>query len=60
VVRHFRRATLITEHHVAESLENDWSTHDTHREPLREFFARELALAASAAPALGGVVNGAC
>ena len=42
VVRHFSAGTLLSEHHVAENLENDWSGQTTHREPLRAFFAREL------------------
>src|SRR5215471_7161403 len=42
VVRHFSARTLLSEHHVAENLENDWSEQTTHREPLRAFFAREL------------------
>ena len=50
VVRHYRGGALIAQHHVAENADNDWSGQDSHREPLREFFARELTLAASAAP----------
>lgn len=42
VVRHFSAETLLSEHHVAENLENDWSGQTTHCEPLRAFFAREL------------------
>jgi len=42
VVRHFSARTLLSEHHVAENLENDWSGQTTHREPLRAFFGREL------------------
>ncbi len=52
VIRHFRRGTLITEHHLADNVENDWAGQESYREPLREFFARELALAASAAPTI--------
>jgi thioredoxin reductase len=48
VVRHFRRGTLITEHHLADDIENDWTGQESHRQPLREFFTQELALAASA------------
>jgi hypothetical protein len=53
VIRHFRRGTLITEHHLADNIDDDWSGQESHREPLREFFARELVLAASASPTLG-------
>lgn len=53
VVRHYHRGTLITEYHVADNMENDWTGQESHREPLRDFFTRELALAASAAPMLG-------
>jgi thioredoxin reductase len=42
VVRHHRGKALAAEHHVAENLENEWSGSATHREPLRQFFAREL------------------
>lgn len=49
VVRHFRKGMLITEHHVAGSLENEWTGQESHREPLRQFFTRELVLAASVA-----------
>jgi thioredoxin reductase len=42
VVTHFSTSTLLSEHHLAENLENDWSGQTTHREPLRAFFAREL------------------
>jgi thioredoxin reductase len=50
VVRHYRRGALIAQHHVAENAENNWTGHESHRAPLREFFARELTLAASTAP----------
>ncbi|MFZ5892766.1 MAG: NAD(P)-binding domain-containing protein [Myxococcota bacterium] len=43
VVRHFRKGTLLAEHHMAENLENDWTGETTHRDPLRSFFARQLA-----------------
>jgi thioredoxin reductase len=42
VVRHFCGGTLLSEHHLAENLENEWSGPTTHREPLRDFFAGEL------------------
>jgi thioredoxin reductase len=42
VVRHYRKSTLVAEHHVAGNLENDWTSPQTHRDPLREFFARQL------------------
>jgi thioredoxin reductase len=42
VVRRYRNRALVTEHHVTENLENDW-TSPTHREPLRALFSRELA-----------------
>lgn len=48
VIRHYRRGALIGQHHVAESQDNAWTGQDTHREPLRAFFARELTLASSA------------
>lgn len=49
VVRHYARRTLLATHHVTENLENEW-TGSTHREPLRAFFARELAGREAAAP----------
>jgi thioredoxin reductase len=48
VVRVYHHGELSAEHHVTENLENEW-TAPSHREPLREFFARELA--AAGAPA---------
>jgi thioredoxin reductase len=50
VVRRFSRGALVAEHHVTENLENDW-TASTHREPLRHFFAREMAASEMAASA---------
>ena len=47
VIRHYRKGALIGQHHVAESPDNAWTGQDAHREPLRGFFKRELALAAS-------------
>ncbi|WP_291413015.1 NAD(P)-binding domain-containing protein [Actinophytocola sp.] len=51
VVRHFRQGTLLAEHHVAENLENEWTSARAHRDPLRAFFERELVLAAVPATA---------
>ena len=48
VVRHYRRRVLAAEHHVTENLENEW-TGAVHREPLKAFFERELAIAAPSA-----------
>jgi thioredoxin reductase len=42
VVRHYRHAQLLAEHHVTENLENEWTGQVTHREPLQAFFAREI------------------
>jgi hypothetical protein len=50
VVRHFRRRTLVAEHHLTENLENDWTGPSTHREPLRAFFVRQLARGELAVP----------
>lgn len=36
VIRHFYQASLVSEHHVAENLENDW-TGKAHIEPLFEY-----------------------
>ncbi len=43
VVRRFSQRTLAAEHHVTENLENDWTGQAAHRDPLRAFFAREIA-----------------
>jgi thioredoxin reductase len=48
VVRLHRDGTLLAEHHVTENLENEWTAR-SHREPLCEFFAHELAAAGVAA-----------
>jgi thioredoxin reductase len=37
VVRHYRRGALLSEHHVTENLENEWTDPITHRDPLRLF-----------------------
>lgn len=42
VVRHYRQRALVAEHHVADNIDNDWSSEAIHRHPLREFFGREL------------------
>jgi thioredoxin reductase len=52
VVRHVQGGTVVAEHHVTENLENDWTGPATHREPLRAFFAAELAADAPAARAM--------
>ena len=46
VVRHYRGARLLGEHHVAENLENEWTGEAAHRLPLRDFIAGQLAGAA--------------
>lgn len=42
VVRHYRGARLLGEHHVAENLENEWTSEAAHRAPLCDFVARQL------------------
>jgi thioredoxin reductase len=42
VVRHWRAGTVVGEHHVAENLENEWTSPVVHREPLRDFLAAAL------------------
>lgn len=42
VVRHYQQGKLVGVHHVAENLENEWDREQAHREPLRDFFHREL------------------
>ncbi|MFC1436184.1 NAD(P)-binding domain-containing protein [Streptacidiphilus sp. N1-3] len=39
VVRHYRRGVLRATHHLAENLENEWSSADVHVAPLRAFLA---------------------
>ncbi len=41
VVRHFRHGQLLSEHHVAENLENQWDG-PAHRQPLEEFFSGRI------------------
>lgn len=41
VVRRYLQGALVSEHHVTENLENDW-TGPVHVEPLRSFFAESL------------------
>lgn len=43
VVRHYHGGTLVAEHHVTENLESDWTGEAAHREPLRAFFAHQMA-----------------
>jgi hypothetical protein len=42
VVRRYRGGELVTEHHITENLENEWTGEGTHRAPLRRFFSSEL------------------
>jgi hypothetical protein len=42
VVRHFSRGALLSEHHVTENLENEWTDPITHRDPLRIFLHNEM------------------
>ncbi|HEU5472863.1 MAG TPA: NAD(P)-binding domain-containing protein [Actinophytocola sp.] len=42
VVRHYRQGRLLAEHHVAENIDNDWTSEVAHRDPLRAFFGDEL------------------
>jgi len=42
VMRHYRRGELLSEHHVTENLENEWTDPITHREPLRAFLHHEM------------------
>jgi hypothetical protein len=42
VVRHYADGSPAAEHHVTENLENDWTSPEVHRGPLRAFFAREV------------------
>lgn len=41
VVRHHRSDAPPAVHHVTENLENEWTSREVHREPLRAFFARQ-------------------
>ena len=43
VVRHVRGGEVVGEHHVAENLENEWTSPTVHIGPLREFIAAALA-----------------
>jgi thioredoxin reductase len=51
VVRHYSCRKLVSEHHVTENLENDWTGEVTHRHPLQAFFATELARGEITSPA---------
>src|SRR5215470_6652668 len=55
VVRHYRRRQLVATHHVAENLENDWTSQAVHRQPLQGFIGRQLA---TGDPATAAVVAG--
>jgi len=39
VIRHYRRGALRATHHMAENLENEWTSTGVHVEPLSAFFA---------------------
>jgi hypothetical protein len=43
VVRHHRAGAPPAVHHVTENLENEWTSREVHFEPLRAFFARQVA-----------------
>lgn len=43
VVRHYRMRRLVATHHLAENLENGWTSPVAHRQPLRDFIDRQLA-----------------
>ncbi|MGS2642803.1 NAD(P)-binding domain-containing protein [Streptosporangium sp. G12] len=43
VVRYHRAGAPTAVHHVTENLENEWTSRETHVEPLRAFFARQVA-----------------
>ena len=51
VVRRYRCRKLISEHHLTENLENDWTGEMTHCCPLEAFFAAELTGGRAVAPA---------
>ncbi len=53
VVRHYSGRKVQSEHHITENLENEWTDQATHREPLREFFARVAGRGDLAAPLAG-------
>ena len=42
VIRVYRDSTLLTEHHLAENLENNWDGASTHRAPLVAFLDKVL------------------
>src|SRR5499427_2559177 len=52
VVRHYRGGALLSEHHVTENLENEWTDPITHRHPLRAFLAQEMTLIGERAEAV--------
>jgi thioredoxin reductase len=51
VVRHYSCRKLISEHHITENLENEWTAETTHSLPLQAFIAAELTGGEIAAPA---------
>ncbi|MEV4312156.1 NAD(P)-binding domain-containing protein [Actinocrispum sp. NPDC049592] len=51
VVRHYRGADVLAEHHIAENLENDWTGEEAHRRPLNDFLAERLLQTILTAPA---------
>jgi thioredoxin reductase len=44
VLRHYSRGELVSTHHLAENLENEWDRPDAHRAPLERFLAEHLHL----------------
>jgi thioredoxin reductase len=52
VVRHYRRGELLSEHHVTENLENEWTDPVTHRAPLQAWFHREMRTSGETAEAV--------
>jgi hypothetical protein len=51
VVRHHSRRKLMSQHHVTENLENEWTGEITHRSPLQAYFAAELTRGEMTTPA---------
>lgn len=46
VVRHRRGGEVVATHHITENLENDWTSDEVHRAPLKNFIGRSLTSAA--------------
>jgi len=44
VIRVYRGATMLAEHHLAENLENHWDSEATHRAPLAAFLEKAVTL----------------